>query len=551
MRHHLTKNFALASLLAALPFAACECDELGNISSAGKLEPAVHNFGLVVTGEQCEVELNLVNDGQADLSVSESKFKDKNGEFAIKGIVPAFVPAFGEMPVAITYTAGSPGGAEGATFWLKTNSPKDDGVVSAVLRGTPVASAAGVLKTTCTDTDTTPCNELNFGATVVGVTNPGVLRTVRIFNDGTSTMQVLMPVVTENPDFTYDGALIPAAAGMGGTIPVEDTDWPIELEPGRAQCGVASENTRTWVDISVRYIPLSIGGDAGKLEVHTDAAVEPSSVTLGLVGIGSGDGIATNPEIIQFGEVDVGSSAEEVVRVFNLRTTDAAVNNSCIDIDRDDTCDVDCTAVDTSQVLSCGVKKSDGSHEGKGFVLSPADAQVGGNDERNLTVHWEPQQAGPVRAQLLLQTSLAGDRVWKVLINGGSSGTLTPSVNPLHVVATGTAPHIAGNADFTITNTGAAPLSIVKVSFDADAALSITGEFTLTRDGDTAFSVTGGLPYDGLITLEINESETFHMDYTNGASLNCDEFDIHIVHDGDGQVPYLLGVEVDGDACAP
>jgi hypothetical protein len=308
---------------------------------------------------------------------------------------------------------------------------------------------------------------------------------------------------------------------------------------------VASENHVTFVEISVRYQPTEIGADAGRLHVDTDAAIAPASLDIGLVGIGSGDGIATDPDFVNFGEVAVGQSAVKSVRVFNLRLDQARVNNSCLDTNRDDTCDVDCTAVSETAVVSCGVEKSDGSHEGKGFVLEPADAQAGGADERTVKIRWAPDVAGALRAQLLLDTAIAGGRVWKVLVNGGVAGTFTPSVEPVVIAASGDP--LAGQASFTVSNTGQAPLTIRQVNFAG--AGSITGEFTLTRSGDAGFSVNGTTPWTGTVTIEQGGSSSFSLSYQNSGVINCDSFDIHWFHDGDGQDPFILGVEVDGDNC--
>jgi len=538
----LLSRLGLGCALITSGFAACECDELGDLSALGSFEPATYNYGLVVTGQTCIAELELINGGQADLTVNESKFLDVNGDFSIDGVVPGFVGAFGSDMVRINYTAGSAGGgSEGATFWIKTNTPENDGVLTAMLRGTPVASDSAFIATECDEVS--PCDELSFGATVVATNNPGVVRSLKVINDGTAQMNVLEPVVLDNPDFTIDSARTAAPDGLGGTVEV--TDWPVQLDPSRGECGADAGNSKTWVEINVRYQPAEIGGDAGTLRVDTDAAVDPSSVDFSLVGVGSGDGIEIEPDIIQFGEVQVGASDTQQVRVFNLRLDNAPVNNTCLDTDRDDACDIDCTAIDEGVALSCGVEKTDGSHEGKGFVLAAADAQAGGDDERNIKVRWAPEAAGPLRAQLLLETSIQGSRVWKVLVNGGAAGTLSPSVDPL--VIPGSGDPLAGSLDFTIGNTGEAPLTITGIAFEG--ASSITSEFTLTRSGDGGFSVNGETPWAGSMSIAIDANEPFHMEYTNSGVLNCDTFDIYFSHDGSGQVPYILTVEVDGDAC--
>lgn len=535
--------------LAAAPLFSCDCEDLGDLSSLAVLEPASFDFGPVVSGEQCVAELSLKNDGQADLAVSESKFIDSNGNFAIDGLVPAFVSAFSSDVVNVAYTAGTPGAAEGATLWIKTNSPKDDGVVQAALRGTPVAGLSAMVVASCQvdGAEVKPCDEVNFGATVVSENNPGVIRTLRINNEGTSDMQIVDPFQNDNPfgnpDFTIDMVRMPSGDGMGSLMDV--TEWPVTLEPAFGQCGVDSDNQKTFVEFSLHYRPSEIGADAGNFHVDTTANIEPSSLDISLIGVGSGDGIATDPNIVRFGEVAVGSADSKSVRVYNQRLDTATINNSCLDTDMDDNCDVDCTAIDDSLELSCGVEKMDGSHEGKGFVLEPADATAGGDDERNVFIRWAPTTAGSLRAQLLLQTNLGNNRVWTVLVTGGVQGTFSPSMDPVVVPTTGDP--LSGSVSFSISNTGQAPLDISEIKFVGSNA--ITSEFTLTNDDDSSITVNGSTAWNGSLVIPIGGSSGFGLDYQNGEVVNCDDFDIHWTHDGSGQVPYILSVQVDGDNC--
>lgn len=537
--------------LAAAPLFSCDCEDIGDLSALGAIQPASYDFGLVVSGEQCVAELTLSNDGQADLAVNESKFIDANGDFSISGIVPAYVGAFGSDIVSVAYTAGSPGAAEGATLWLKTNTPENDGVVQAALRGTPVSALSAMVQAACEvdGQETKPCAEINFGATVVADTNPGVIRSLRIYNDGTSEMQVLNPATSGNPfgnsDFSLDLVRMPSGDGMGSMLTITDDMWPITLEPGFGQCGVGSENEKTFVEFSVHYQPTEIGGDAGTFHVDTTAAIEPSSLDISLVGVGSGDGIGVDPDILRFGEVAVGNEAEKTARVYNQRLDEARVNNSCLDLDMDDVCDVDCTAIDTAVELSCGVERMDGSHEGKGFVLAPADAIAGGDDERNVVVRWAPESAGNLRAQLLLETALGGGRVWTVLITGGVSGTFSPSMDPVVVPASGDP--LAGSVNFSVSNTGQAPLTISAIHFSGSGA--ITSEFTLTSSSDSNFTVNGDTEWTGSMLINQGASLPFTLDYQNGEVVNCDDFDIHWSHDGSGQDPFIQSVQVDGDNC--
>ena len=550
----MSKIRTLALLLVALPLAACDaCDDIGNLSSSGGFEPAAYNFGLVKSGETCTTQLKLLNNGQGVLTISGSDFADKNGDFKIDGVTPAEVEGLGSsVMLPISYTAGQPGnGAESATLQLTTNMPKDNGIVSASLRGTPVNGDAAAVATMCKvdEVENNPCPELNFGATVAASTNPGVVRTLRLINDGTSVMNVTEPVITGSQYLVVDGARVPNTDGLGGMVEV--TSWPIQLDPARATCGAASGNAKTYVEVGVRFQPLVMGGVSGTLTIATDAQVEPATVNMDLVGIGSGDGIDTDPDVLQFGEVTVGNEKVMPVRVFNLRLDTVLVNTSCLDLNGNGTCDaapsddIDCTAVNAGAALSCGVYRANDSHEGKGFQLSPADAVAGGNDEAFVKVRWAPAAAGPLRTKLLLPTNIQDNRTWEVLVVGGSAGELTVNPEPIAVDATGTPLH--GVMTFTVSNTGQAPLTIVETALVG--ASSITSEFTLTRAGDTNFSVNGNLAWTTPYTINASNSDTFTLQYMDSGSLNCDDLDLYFTHDGSGQSPAIIGIQVNGDNC--
>lgn len=548
----MSKLLALGLLSIVLPMGCDQCEDIGNLSSSGVFEPAAFNFGLVNSGETCATQLKLINNGQGVLTISSSEFVDKNGDFKIDGITPAEVEGLGSsVLLPIAYTAGTPGnGAESATLQLHTNMPKDDGIVAAALRGTPVSGNAGVVATMCKidETETNPCPELNFGATVAATDNPGVVRTLRLINDGTAPMNVTEPVITGNAYFVIDGARVPNTDGLGGMVEV--TTWPLQLDPARGTCGADSGNAKTYLEVSVRFQPLTMGGAAGTLSIATDAQVAPATVEMSLVGIGSGDGIDTDPDVLQFGEVAVGSELTKDVRVFNLRLDQVLVNTSCLDINANGTCDaaptdVECTALDSAAAVSCDVSRVDGTNEGKGFQLGAADAVAGGDDEALIKVRWAPTAAGPLRTKLLLPTNIQDGRTWEVLVVGGSAGELTVSPDPIVVDATGTTLH--GSKTFTVSNTGQAPLTIVETKLVG--AIGITAEFTLTRAGDSNFSVNGALAWTTPYTLNAGTSDTFTLQYMDSGSLNCDDLDLYFTHDGSGQSPAIIGIQVNGDNC--
>ncbi|MDP2341778.1 MAG: hypothetical protein Q8O67_12540 [Deltaproteobacteria bacterium] len=534
----MTRRVGLVALVVAVLPACPFCDDVDQFLPQGSIEPAVFDLGPVTAGATCTARLVVKNGGNADLEASGGTLKDTDGSFTLKK-VPTLVRLGAEEELLVDYTASDDvGNREGTNLELVTNDRDDEGVlrasVSAFVAAEPVALAASQCDKAAEDDGTTvqsPCTDLDFGAVPIGSSvdpieaRPGANLTVRVVNDGNADLIVQAAVVDGgNGDFAVIGAR------RGSQV----FPFPVTVPAGRTgDCGEASGADNVLL-IDVRFAPVNLGAAVATLNVLTTGA-EGAQIDVALSGLGADTGILTNPDIVRFGSVPEGTAVTEVILVQNVGTDSASVNESCIDLEDDGTCDALCTAaavdVTLGGTLSCEVKKSDGSHEGKGFVLEPTDARAGGGDERTVEIHWTPSAADPAiptSAVLLLKSNIENNTVFKVGVAGGNAGILeVVSDNPCEpdecAQAVGDRADVStwtGALELTLTNTGTATLTIEGVAPEAGTPPTIADDWTIGAPASTS--------------LAPNASTTLSLTYANSANdaSGVDGFNLIIDHNG-------------------
>ena len=535
----MTRRVGLLLALALLPACAL-CDDVDQFLPQGSIEPAVLDLGPVTAGATCQARLLIKNGGNADLDVTpdSAKLKDTDGSFTIKK-VPSLIKLGGEEELLVDYTASDDvGNREGTNLEIGTNDRDDDGLlrasITAFVADAPVPLAlASCDKPTDDDADAvqTPCTDLDFGAVPIGSpidpieSRAGANLSVRVVNDGNADLTVLAAVIDGgNGDFAVIGAR------RGSQV----FPFPVTVPAGRTgDCGELSGADNV-VLIDVRFAPVNLGAAVATLNVLTDGA-EGAQIDVALTGLGADTGILTNPDIARFGTVPEGTEATEIILVQNIGTDSASVNESCLDLEDDGTCDGLCTAAAADATLggtlSCEVKRSDGSHEGKGFVLEPTDARAGGDDERTIEIHWTPSAANPAiptSAVLLLKSNIENNTVFKVGVAGGNAGILEVSSDnpcePNHCAqAAGDAADVStwtGAVELTLTNTGTATLNIQGAAPEAGTPATIADDWVIGAASST--------------TLAPNASATLTLTYANSANdaSGVDNFNLIIDHDG-------------------
>ncbi|HEY1099934.1 MAG TPA: hypothetical protein VGF99_13450, partial [Myxococcota bacterium] len=248
---------------------------------------------------------------------------------------------------------------------------------------------------------------------------------------------------------------------------------------------------------------------------------------------GSDINLITNPEVVLFGDVDEGATAATDVLVQNVGTSEASVNESCIDLEDDGVCDGLCTGADADATLDgtlrCTVFNSAGTQVGKGFVLAATDAAAGGDDEHTVTLEWSPTAATPAipgTAVLLLKSNIRNNKVFKVGISGGNAGLLevtstTPCGSDQCVQAEGDLDDTTtwtGSTTLTLRNSGTASLTLGDIGPEDDTPPTIADDWTIGAPGTT--------------TLAPGATTTIELDYENADASGVDGFNLIIEHNG-------------------
>jgi hypothetical protein len=539
----------LVLALGSVAIFGCDCEGLEGAIPGGFLDPAVLDLGPVPEGETCTANIALVNNGTADLRTNGASFVDADGDFSI-AFIPANVGLGDAETLTLNYTAGAVGDRESATLEVDTNIPQDS-ILTATVTALPVAEAAAIAVSRCApdgENDETPCPEVNFGAVQIDeapvpvADRIGKTVQVKIVNDGNAPMTVSTALIDGgNGSFDVTGASL-----VGGTL----EDFPVTVAAGRPEpCAPPSDNlcanrdTCNVLTLDVKFGPNLAGATAADLVVITDAA-EGDEVRVPLTGVGSDVGILMTPAAVSFGNVAEGSTVDIDVVVSNIGSNEASVNNSCIDLGGDGTCDGECTGGDPALdgALSCDVFQADAeTNEGKGFVLAPTDAVAGGEDERVIRVTWSPVSGNasiPGGTVLRLESNILGNAVFDAAIVGGSIGELVPDVDAADI-CNGNLVCIqaAGDTDDTTTWTGTVAFALTN---DGDASLDITGfewdgpetvidDFLLEDDAGNAIDL--GNPG---ITLAPGASVDLVVDYTNNDASRVDLPNLVVLHTGLG-----------------
>lgn len=533
----------LASL--ALLAAGCrDCDGLGNVQPQGVIEPAIFDFGPVTTGSTCTGSLGIKNNGNSDLEVESASIVDESGDFSIVETPPLVgLGAVGDLKVRYT-AAGDVGARQRGTIKVVSNDPDGDLVatVEAVVADVPSAIA----KTRCTvaGAEQAPCETLDFGAATVDEaalpieSRQGITLSVTVVNDGNAELTLALAQVGGG-----DGDFAVIGARRGSIVVDTFPGEPIVVEPGRTgDCGEVVADAENEVTIDVKYAPTALGADAAELTIVTDA-LEGAEIVVPLSGVGAATGIVTNPDVLVFGDVAEGSSDVQTVRVKNVGTADARVDESCIDLGGDGSCDALCTgeADETADGLSCVVTTTEGGVSGKGFVLSATDATEGGDDERDVSVTYAPTAGAsdfPAGTVLRLQSNILNNRVFEVPIGGGavplldigSDDACSAGSGSICLPAAGTPGDTTtwtGEATFVLTNVGGASLSITSFSWEGPA--TIVDDYELQDDAGAAVSLSS----PG-ITLAPDASRTLTIAYANDDASGADIVNLIVEHSGLG-----------------
>jgi hypothetical protein len=529
-----------------------DCGELGDLSALAVLTPAVLDLGPVTRDTNCEATLLLSNPGRDDLEVTSSTLTDVNGSFTILATPPT-VFLGREESVLVNYAAGSTvGDRESATLQIDTNdSTKENGRVfssiSAIVASDPVAIAKSDCGVDDANVELTGCQAINFGAVVTSDAATAVIDrigrdiAVTITNDGTLDMTLqTLPLINIGQE------AFAVLAVRRGAVEHNFANGPLVVPAGRtlgeggACGGLAEVDNKVFVD--VRFAPGALGAFVGELVVLSDAAesdgVPGGTLRVALNGTGSATGLIVSPDRITLtANADVENLG--TVLVANAGTSDAPVNDTCLDVNGSGDCEAGVDAfcsgaadqVAYDGTLRCRVRTADDGAEGKGFVLAPTDGVAGGNDERNVRIEWTPT-AGTAclpPTSLLVKTGILNNRIYSVPVSGGDLGQMGFEATCGGNVCLDTEGDAedtttwTGTLTVTLSNPGSCALAIIGIEPESDTPPTIVDDFTI--EGVPASIAPGG-------------EATFTVRYANNDASQVDP--INLIVSNTGSQPSLL-----------
>ncbi len=308
------------------------------------------------------------------------------------------------------------------------------GVTSAGSGGHPGAST-GVLSESATS--------VSFGNVAVGSNKT---QSVTVTNTGTATVNVSEAAIT--------GAGYTVIGGSPSTsIPVGQSST-----------------------IQIQLAPTSAGADDGSLSVLSDASNSP--LTISLAGTGTEPMLGISPASVDFGNVKVGRSSTQTVKLTNNGNVDLVVNLAQI--------------------------------SGNGFGMSGLSlpATISSHQSVSFSVQFTPPSAKGMTGSITFTDNVPDSPQTLSLAGAGTAANATLNANPGSIAFGSVAMGSSSTQSITLTNSGTSRIAIFQASASGTGFSSDLSATTLNAGQSTSFiarfapASTGGA--SGAITITSN-----------------------------------------------
>jgi hypothetical protein len=242
------------------------------------LNPSTLTFGNVLVGSSSVLAATVTNSGQGAVHISQV-FASGTGYSESGLATPATLAPGQSAQVQVTF-APTATGTGGGTVGITSDAPGT--APGLAMSGTGVQPGISV----------SPAS-ISFGSLVDGQSKA---QPVTITNTGTANLTI-----------TQVG---PTGAGVS----VNGITMPLTIAAGQS------------TSFNVLYAPQSAGNTNGSVSVASNAPNSPASVAISGTGIAATSTISVNPNVLSFGNVNTGSSANQTITVTNTGNSSTTIS---------------------------------------------------------------------------------------------------------------------------------------------------------------------------------------------------------------------------------
>lgn len=271
--------------ITTLPFAACECNDGGNLRNVAPhlvYEPQSLEFGEVPIGKDRTVVIRLTNEGESALQLNGATATSDTDAFSLPEALRSALAPKQSIEFPVKFTALAAGELTGT---LVIDAVDVDGKRTINLRGT------GVVPGIMVNHDGTLCNDaagsLSFGTVAPGQT---VERTISLEATGSAPVTVLSASIVEGASNEWTLEAVPE----GG----------IELMEG------------TKLELTATYTPADSGGDTAAFLITTNVP-NRMNIRIGVCGAGAAPAMCGTPVPLDLGRVAVNADGTGTLTLEN------------------------------------------------------------------------------------------------------------------------------------------------------------------------------------------------------------------------------------------
>lgn len=378
------------------------------------ISPASINFGNLIDGQSKSQAVTVTNTGTANLTISQ--LSSTGAGVSASGVTTPLTIAAGQSSTFNVQFAPQTAGSTSGTISLASNAPNSPATV-------PV-SGAGVAATTTLSASPAA---IAFGSVNAG---SSASQSVTITNTGNSPSTITQIGVN------------------GANVTASGISTPVTLTPSQS------------ISLNLQYSPAAAGTLNGSISM-VNAQGQTTSVALSGTGIAATTTLSANPAAIAFGNVNVGSSANQNITITNTGNSSTSITQ---------------ITVNGQNVAVSGISTP--------LTLAPSQSAA-------LNVQYSPAAAGSLSGSISI-VNAQGQATAVSLTGSGVQASLV--ANP-------------GSVSFSNVVVGTTSSQSLQIANSGNASLTITQ----ANVSGAGFSVTGlSLP----VTLAAGQNTTFNVQFT-------------------------------------